>query len=107
MHLLMKRDVPQKFKTREHSVEEAKFMGLIVLWANQPHKKKTSALCPSLYSCHSEAMASAGKVIQIGFPRAMIELMSVGSSLCTSSTCLESQGLGEAKYTRIRATTQG
>lgn len=81
----MKREVSQKFKTREHSAEEAKFMGIDVLWDNQPYEEKTSAVCPSLYPNHSEARDSAGRGSQIGFPRAMIVLMPIGSSFSTAS----------------------
>lgn len=85
-HVLMKREVSQKFKTGEHNAEETKLMSLIMLWANQSHEEKTSALCPSLYTNHSETMGSTGTVSHIGFPRVMIGLMPVGSSFGTTST---------------------
>lgn len=81
----MKREVSQKFKTREHSAEEAKFTGINVLWNIQPNEEKTSAVYPSLYPNHSETRDSAGRGNQIGFPRALIGLMPVGSSFSTAS----------------------
>lgn len=61
-------------------------MSLIMLWANQSHEEKTSALCPSLYTNHSEVMDSADTVSHIGFPRVMTGLLLVGSSFSTTST---------------------
>lgn len=61
-------------------------MGLIVLWASRCHKEKTPALCPSLYPNHSEATGSTGRVKSVGFPRAMIGFMPVGSGFSTAST---------------------
>lgn len=60
-------------------------MGIDVLWDNQSYEEKTSAVYPSLYPNHSEARDSAGRGSQIGFPRAMIGLVPVGSSLSTAS----------------------
>lgn len=66
--------------------ESTVMRSLIVLWVNQPHEEQTSALCPSLYPNHSEAMDFTGRGSQINFHRAMIGLIPVGSSFSTAST---------------------